>query len=80
VAYGDWTRAARIRGAVDAAADRMGVARDAWGDPFAQTLQGKPCQALGETAYDAAWKGGYELDFAAAIDEVLSWLDESSVA
>ena len=76
VAYGDWTRAARIRGAVDAAADRLGVARDAWGDPFTHTLLEKPRQVLGEAAYDAAWKDGYALDFAAALDEVVNWLDE----
>jgi predicted ATPase/DNA-binding winged helix-turn-helix (wHTH) protein len=75
-AYGDWTRAARIRGAVDAAADRLGVARDAWGDRFAQTLLEKPCQALGEEVYNAARKDGYALTFAAALDEVVDWLDE----
>jgi tetratricopeptide (TPR) repeat protein len=75
-AYGDWTRAARIRGAVDAAADRLGVARDAWGDRFAQTLLEKPCQALGEAVYNAARQDGYALNFAAALDEVVDWLDE----
>jgi hypothetical protein len=75
-AHDDWTGAARIRGAVDAAADRFGVPREAWSDPFLQTLREKPRQALGEAAYDAAWKAGYALDFAATVDEVRTWLDE----
>jgi tetratricopeptide (TPR) repeat protein len=75
-AYGDWARAARIRGAVNAAADRINVTRDVWGDPFLETLREKPRQALGDEAYDAAWKGGYALDFGTAHDEVLTWLAE----
>jgi non-specific serine/threonine protein kinase len=75
-AHADWTRAARIRGAVDAAADRFGVARDVWGDPFLQTLRQKPRHALGDAAYEAAWQAGYQSDFAAALDEVLTWLGE----
>jgi tetratricopeptide (TPR) repeat protein len=75
-AGGDWAAAARVRGAVDAAADRFGVPRDAWGDPFLQALREKPCQALGQAAYDAAWKAGYALDYGAAVNEVLAWLGE----
>jgi predicted ATPase/DNA-binding winged helix-turn-helix (wHTH) protein len=74
---GDWERAARLRGAVDAAADRLGVARDAWGDPFGRTLREGPRRALGDRAYDASWKAGYSLALGAAFDEALSWLSET---
>jgi non-specific serine/threonine protein kinase len=77
-ACGDSTRAARIRGAVHAAAERDGVARDALDDPFLAALREKPRQALGEAAYDAAWSAGHALDIPAAFDEVLAWLDEPS--
>jgi non-specific serine/threonine protein kinase len=75
---GDWERAARLRGTVDAAADRLGVARDAWGDPFGQALQEELRQALGVEAYDVAWQAGYSTPLSAALDEVLNWLSDRS--
>jgi len=45
-------------------------------DPHLRNPLERPSQVLGETAYDAAWKDGYALDFAAALDEVVSWLEE----
>jgi len=74
-AYGDSTRAARIRGAVHAGADRAGVARDALDDPFFAALRERPRQTLGEAAYEAAWSAGYAVDITAAFDDVLAWLD-----
>jgi non-specific serine/threonine protein kinase len=76
-AYGDGARAARIRGVVNAAAERAGVALDALADPFFAALREKSRQSIGETAYEAAWRAGHALDIGAAFDEVLAWLDES---
>ena len=47
-------------------------------DPFFAALRDGPHQALGETAYDAAWRAGHALDITAAFDGVLAWLDEPS--
>jgi predicted ATPase/DNA-binding winged helix-turn-helix (wHTH) protein len=72
----DWSRAAWIQGAADAAADRLGVARNAWDDPYLATLLEKPRAALGAAAYETAWTTGSALNLPNALDEVLAWLTD----
>jgi predicted ATPase/DNA-binding winged helix-turn-helix (wHTH) protein len=77
-ACGEWTRAARIQGAASAAADRNGAVRNAWDDPLLAKAREKAREVLGDAAYEAAWKSGYAMEFASALDEVLSWLNTSA--
>jgi len=77
-AYGSWERAAWIQGAADAAADRLGIVRNAFDDPFLATLSKKPRECLSEAAYEAEWTVGQTLELATAVDAVLQWLEQPS--
>jgi predicted ATPase/DNA-binding winged helix-turn-helix (wHTH) protein len=74
-ASGAWAQAARFQGAANGAAGRIGVAPNFWNDPFLTELTQRPREALGASAYEAAWKDGYEMDPATALNEALAWAE-----
>jgi predicted ATPase len=76
-ACADWRLAARLQGASDATVDKMGGTRTWFDDPVLAVLYEQPAAMLGAKTYAAAYDAGRELTLEAALDEAITWIDNS---
>jgi non-specific serine/threonine protein kinase len=70
----DWAFAARMRGAAEARVKDMKYKRDRPDEAFLAPWTARMRDALGETAYIAAFESGYALSHEQAAAEALAWL------
>jgi predicted ATPase/class 3 adenylate cyclase len=70
---GDYERAARLYGAVEACADASGLRRDAADEAYVSAIRTRTCDSLGEARFAAAVATGREAP-SAAIAELETWL------
>jgi tetratricopeptide (TPR) repeat protein len=73
----DWTFAARMRGAAEARIKDMKYKRDRPDEAFLAPWTARMREALGDTAYSAAFESGYALSQEQAAAEALAWLRKS---
>jgi tetratricopeptide (TPR) repeat protein len=71
---GEWERAARFFGTVEAQGALTGLRRDPADEAFLAPLMEKARAALGETGFGAAESGGRALSGSDAVEEVRGWL------
>jgi predicted ATPase/class 3 adenylate cyclase len=74
VLRGDWTRAARFAGAVQAVMDETGLHRSPVDEAAFAAQIAKARAALGDAAFDAAQAMGKSLPYAQSLDEAQAWL------
>jgi non-specific serine/threonine protein kinase len=70
----DWVFAARIRGAAEARVKDMKYKRDRPDEAFLAPWTARMREALGDTAYIAAFESGYALSHEQAAAEAVAWL------
>jgi tetratricopeptide (TPR) repeat protein len=70
----DWAFAARMRGAAEARVKDMKYKRDRPDEAFLAPWTARMREALGDTAYIAAFESGYALSHEQAVAEALAWL------
>jgi predicted ATPase/DNA-binding winged helix-turn-helix (wHTH) protein len=76
----DWTFAARMRGAAEARLKDMKHKRDRPDEAFLAPWTARMRDALGDTAYIAAFESGYALSHEHAAAEALAWLGKRTGA
>jgi predicted ATPase/DNA-binding winged helix-turn-helix (wHTH) protein len=76
----DWAFAARIRGAAEARVKSLKYARDHADGAFLAPWTQRIREALGESAYSAAFDSGFALSNEQAVEEAVSWLNKSADA
>jgi tetratricopeptide (TPR) repeat protein len=75
---GQWARAARLFGAVEAHAERTGLHRDPADQAFLAPLIAKARGALGSVAFASAEAAGRTLTYEKVTLEARAWLEESA--
>jgi non-specific serine/threonine protein kinase len=76
----DWAFAARMRGTAEARVKDMKYKRDRSDEAFLAPWTARMREALGDTAYVAAFESGYALSHEQAVAEALAWLGKSADA
>jgi len=76
----DWAFAARMRGAAEARVKDMKYKRERPDEAFLAPWTARMREALGDTAYVAAFESGYALSHEQAVAEALAWLGKSADA
>lgn len=75
VLRGDWALAARMHGAAENQARRMGYHREPMDEAFLPSLVERARQALGEAAFGQAEAAGRELGYDEAAQQARGWLE-----
>jgi predicted ATPase/class 3 adenylate cyclase len=74
--HGEWERAARLYGAVEAQTERTGLHRDPTDDAFLAPLISRARDAMGAAAFAAAEAAGRTLGYENATREARAWLEK----
>jgi tetratricopeptide (TPR) repeat protein len=75
---GEWAYAARLSAAVDVHMGQTGLQRDRIDEAFIRPLITRAREALGESAFAVAERGGRALSYEEAMSEAREWLESHS--